>query len=78
MELGNFKIEDIKDKKTGNKLGTGFIPITNEREEIVKFLKDNTPVVLDIEKQEFTYDKNSIYYKIFKYIKELEKERDKK
>lgn len=50
----------------------------SDREEIVKFLLDNTPVVLDIEKQEFTYDKNNIYYKIFKYIKELEKERDKK
>ena len=48
-----------------------------EREQIVKFLLDNTPVVLDIEKQEFTYDKNSIYYKIFKYIKELEKGSDK-
>lgn len=50
----------------------------SDREEIVKFLLDNTPVLLDIDKQEFTYDKNSIYYKIFKYIKELEKERDKK
>ena len=78
MILEDFKVEDIYDKKTGNKLGTGFIPITTEREEIVKFLKDNTPVVLDLEKQEFTYDKNNIYYKIFKYIKELEKERDKK
>lgn len=77
MELDNYKLEDIKDKN-GNLLGTGFIPIAKEREEIVKFLKDNTPVVLDLEKQEFTYDKNSIYYKIFKYIKELEKERDKK
>lgn len=44
-----------------------------EREEIMKFLADNTPVVLDMDRQEFVYDKSSIYYKILKYIKELEK-----
>lgn len=44
-----------------------------EREEIIKFLVDKTPVMLDIDKQEFIYDKTSIYYKIYKYIKELEK-----
>jgi len=50
----------------------------SEREEIMKFLVDNTPVILDIEKQEFTYDKTSIYYKIYKYIKELEKKENSK
>jgi len=43
-----------------------------DREEIIKFLVDNTPVILDVEKQEFAYDKTSIYYKIYRYIKELE------
>lgn len=44
-----------------------------ERELIVKFLLDNTPVLLDIDKQELRYDKFSIYYRIYKYIRELEK-----
>ena len=48
-----------------------------ERELIIKFLIDNMPVILDIEKLEFKYDKYNIYYRIYKYIKELEKENDK-
>ena len=44
-----------------------------ERELIVKFLLDNTPVVLDIDNQDLKYDKYNIYYRIYKYIKELEK-----
>ena len=47
------------------------------REEIVKFLKDNIPYVIDLDSQDIKYDKTNIYYKIFKYIKELEK-REKK
>lgn len=43
-----------------------------ERELIIKFLIDNMKVELDIEKLEFKYDKRSIYYKIYKYIKKLE------
>lgn len=43
------------------------------REEVIQFLIDNIPVILDVEKLEFKYDKRNIYYKIYKYIKELEK-----
>ena len=77
MILGNFKVEDIYDKKAGNKLGTGFIELT-ERKEIVKFLLDNTPVVLDVEKMDLKYDKSSIYYRIYKYIRDLEKRKENK
>ena len=42
------------------------------REEVIQFLIDNIPVILDVEKLEFKYDKRSIYYKIYKYIKKLE------
>jgi GTPase Era involved in 16S rRNA processing len=77
MELDNYKLEDIKDKN-GNVLGTGFIPITTEREEIVNFLKDKIPYVLDLEKEDIKYDKNNIYYKIYKYIRKLEKEKEEK
>lgn len=43
------------------------------REEVIEYLQSNIPVVLDIEKNDFKFDKNHIYYKIYKYIKELEK-----
>lgn len=45
-----------------------------ERELIIKYLIDNIPVHLDIEKLEFKYDKYNIYYRIYKYIKDLEKQ----
>ena len=50
----------------------------SEREQIVKFLLDNTPVVLDIDNQDLKYDRYNIYYRIYKYIRELEKESGKK
>lgn len=43
-----------------------------EREEIVRFLINNTPLILDLEKEDLKYDVTSIYYKIYKYIKQLE------
>lgn len=42
------------------------------RDEIMRFLIDNTPLILDLEKGDLVYDTRSIYYKIYKYIKELE------
>jgi hypothetical protein len=48
-----------------------------ERELIVKFLLDKTPVVLDIDNQVLKYDRYNIYYRIYKYIKELEEEINK-
>jgi len=46
----------------------------NEREEILRYLLDNTPMILDIEKQDLKYDARNINYKIYKYIKKLEEE----
>lgn len=45
-----------------------------ERHEIIRYLIDNTPIIFDMEKQDLKYDARSIYYKIYKYIKELEEE----
>lgn len=47
---------------------------TFEREEIVRFLINSTPMMLDLEKEDLKYDSFSMYYKIYKYIKELEEE----
>ena len=47
-----------------------------ERELIIKFLIDNMKVELDIEKLEFKYNKYDMYYRIYKYIKELEDSKD--
>ena len=71
-------MEDVYNEKTGDRMGTGFIPITTEIEEIVNFLKDKIPYVLDLEKEDIKYDKNNIYYKIYKYIRKLEKEKEEK
>ena len=60
-----------------NKSNKGKRGINNRlnREEIIRYLIDNTPMVLDIEKKELVYDTRSIYYKIYKYIKELEEKK---
>ena len=50
----------------------------DEREKIMKFLIDHIPLIIDLEIDELAYDKASIYYKIYKYIKELEKESAKR
>ena len=44
-----------------------------EREKIISFLKEKIPLVIDLDKQDIKYDKSNIYYKILKYIRELEK-----
>lgn len=36
--------------------------------EITKFLKDNTPLIFDLEKHDLVYDKNSMYYRTIKFI----------
>ncbi len=43
-----------------------------EKREIIRYLIDHTPIVLDIEKQDLKYNAKDIHYKIYKYIKELE------
>jgi len=47
--------------------------IKSLREEVIEYLQANIPVVLDMDKNDFKFDKRHIYYKIYKYIKELEK-----
>jgi hypothetical protein len=42
------------------------------RSEILRYLKDNTPMICDLEGQDLKYDKNDIHYKIYMYIQELE------
>ena len=39
--------------------------------EIVQYLLDKIPLILDIEKQDLKFDKRDIHYKIYKYIHEL-------
>jgi hypothetical protein len=43
----------------------------SEEREIIRFLIDHIPLVLDLEKQDLKYDTRSIYYKIYKYIYKL-------
>lgn len=43
-----------------------------EREEIIRYLLEKTPMILDMESQELKYDGRNIYYKIYRYIKMLE------
>lgn len=45
-----------------------------EKREIIRYLIDNTPMILDIEKQDLKYDARNINYKIYRYIKEQEAE----
>ena len=45
----------------------------DDREEIIRYLIDNTPMILDMENQDLKYDPRNINYKIYKYIRELEK-----
>lgn len=45
-----------------------------EKEELKRYLINNTPMILDIGDNNLKYDARSIYYKIYRYIKELEEE----
>lgn len=45
-----------------------------EKKEVMRYLVDNIPVLLDIDKQDLKYDIRDIHYKIYKYIKELQEE----
>ena len=42
--------------------------------EILEFLKEKTPLILDMEKEDIRYDEKSMYFRIYKYIYELRKE----
>ena len=45
--------------------------------EILEFLKEKTPLILDMEKGYIRYDEKSMYYRIYKYIYELREENKK-
>ena len=45
-----------------------------EKKEVMRYLIDNIPVLLDIDKQDLKYDVRDIHYKIYKYIKELQED----
>lgn len=45
-----------------------------EKEEIIRYLIDKTPMILDIGDNNLKYDARNIHYKIYKYIKEQEEE----
>ena len=45
-----------------------------EYERIVEFLKDNTPMILDIEKEQLMYDEKNMYFRTYKYLYKLKEE----
>lgn len=45
--------------------------------EIIEFLKEKTPLILDMEKEDIRYDERSMYYRIYKYIHNLREENKK-
>lgn len=49
----------------------------NEK-EIMRYLLDKIPIILDLDSQDLKFDTRSIYYKIYKYIYELREENKKK
>ena len=46
--------------------------------EIMRYLLDKIPIILDLDSQDLKFDTRSIYYKIYKYIYELREENKKK
>ena len=47
-----------------------------EYKEIMRYLQDKIPIILDLEKQDLKFDTRDIHYKIYKYIHDL-KEKQK-
>ncbi len=45
-----------------------------DKKEITQWLKDNIPLILDMEENELKYNDRSIYYKTLKYITKLQNE----
>ena len=48
-----------------------------EYKEILEFLKNKTPLMLDLDYEDLRYDEKSMYYKIYKYIHDLREENKK-
>lgn len=48
-----------------------------EYKEIMQFLMDHIPIILDIEKGDLKFDTRSMYYKVYKYLYELKGEKNK-
>ena len=49
-----------------------YIPINNRIDEMLEFLKKKIPIVLDIKSDCLKYDTKSMYFRIYKYIKDKE------
>ena len=49
--------------------------MNKEYKEIMQFLMDHIPIILDLEKQDLKFDTRSMYYKIYKYLYELKEKR---
>ena len=47
------------------------------KEEIIRYLIDKTPLILDMNSMNIVYDPRDIHYKIYRYIKELQDEINK-
>ena len=48
-----------------------------EYEEITIFLKENIPMIYDMEKNDLVYDERSMFFKACKYIYKLKEENKK-
>lgn len=48
-----------------------------EYEEITDFLKDNIPMIFDMDRKDLVYDEKSMYFKACKYIYKLKEENNK-
>ncbi len=42
--------------------------------EIMRYIQDKIPIILDLGSQDLKFDTRNIYFKIYKYIHELEEE----
>ena len=43
--------------------------------EIMRYLLDRIPIILDLEKQDLVFDKRDMNYKIYKYIYDLKEKK---
>lgn len=48
-----------------------------EFEEITSYLKENIPMIYDMEKEDLVYDERSMLFKVCKYIYKLKEENKK-
>lgn len=49
-----------------------YIPIKNRVDEMLEFLRNKIPLMFDMESGDLKYDIKSMYYQIYKYIRNKE------